>query len=299
MSQIVKPMLAGTCSSLDGLRYPVMATPKLDGIRCLVLLIDGKVQALSRNFKPIPNKFARSWLEQNCPPGFDGELMARDGTFQQTSSAIMSRDGEPDFVYKVFDYATDVGASYLQRMNALQQTARQSERIELVIPTQVGSVEALEGFESDCLSDGYEGVMVRDPAGPYKCGRSTEREGYLLKIKRFVDREAVVIGVEERMHNSNEATTDELGRTKRSSHKAGQIPMNTLGALIVRDMETGVEFRIGTGFDDVSRAMLWKIRDHLGGLIVSYKSQTTGVKVAPRFPIFRGFRSALPTFNQE
>ena len=47
------------------------------------------------------------------------------------------------------------------------------------------------------------------------------REGYLLKVKRFVDGEALVIGVTEPMHNANEAKTNELGRTARSHKKAG------------------------------------------------------------------------------
>ena len=57
--------------------------------------------------------------------------------------------------------------------------------------------------------------MVRTPDSPYKCGRSTEREAWLLKIKRFEDAEAVVLGTYEGMSNMNEAGVDAFGRTKR------------------------------------------------------------------------------------
>ena len=74
MSQITKPMLAVKATSLENIRYPVLASPKLDGIRGLPIP-DGKrgVSMVSRNWKPIPNNFVRTWLEMNVPAGLDGE----------------------------------------------------------------------------------------------------------------------------------------------------------------------------------------------------------------------------------
>lgn len=289
---LTKPMLAGKCTDIHKLRFPVLATPKIDGIRCLIILQNGQRRAVSRNFKPIPNHHVREWLEENCPVGYDGELIVPEGTFQQTSSAIMSRTGKPDFTYLVFDLVTDIGMGYDERMWNLEHEPTR-EHVDLVLPLEMQYPGQLEGFEQQCLRDGYEGVMVRSPDGRYKCGRSTEREGLLLKIKRFVDGEAVIFGVEELMHNANPAELDELGRTKRSSHKANQHPRGMLGALLVFDRETGVKFRIGTGFDEQSRRELWKMAVSLPGKIVKYKYQSTGVKEAPRFPVFLGFRSSL------
>src|SRR5690606_27777905 len=113
-------------------------------------------------------------------------------------------------------------------------------------------------------------------------GRSTAREGHLLKLKRFTDGEAVVIGFEELMHNANEATKDELGYTKRSTHADGKVPMGTLGALKVRDLTTGIEFSIGTGYTAAQRRKLWDARDTLVGKVVKYKHFEGGVKDAPR-----------------
>lgn len=47
----MKPMLAGKCEGLESLKYPVLVSVKLDGVRALV--IGGKV--MSRSLKPIPN----------------------------------------------------------------------------------------------------------------------------------------------------------------------------------------------------------------------------------------------------
>ena len=43
----------------------------------------------------------------------------------------------------------------------------------------------LADWEQRYLAQGYEGVMLRHPAGPYKPGRSTAREAWLLKLKRL------------------------------------------------------------------------------------------------------------------
>lgn len=92
------------------------------------------------------------------------------------------------------------------------------------------------------------------------------------------------------MHNDNEATTNELGHTARSGHQSGLRPANTLGALVVRDVESGVEFRIGTGFDQADRDSLWRAEGGVLGRIVKYKFFPVGVKEKPRHPVFLGFR---------
>ena len=53
------------------------------------------------------------------------------------------------------------------------------------------------------LDDGYEGLMLRAPDGPYKFGRSTVKENTLLKVKNFLDDEAEVIGFKEQTTNTN------------------------------------------------------------------------------------------------
>jgi len=131
--------------------------------------------------------------------------------------------------------------------------------------------------------------MVRNLKAPYKCGRSVE----LLKLKRFEDSEAEVIGATELLHNGNEATVSELGHTKRSSAKAGKFASGMLGALIVRDLYTQVEFEIGTGLSGKQRREFWQLHlaGKLCGRVVKYKHQEIGAKSKPRFPVFLGWRS--------
>lgn len=281
-----KPMLA-SAADLSKLRFPLLASPKIDGVRAVVK--DGIV--LSRSLKKIPNKWVQSVLAP-CE-GYDGELVVGSPTdancMQNTTSGVMSIEGTPGFSFYVFDRIDMPDAPYHKRR------IRLSGHNPFVLELEQNEMRTLDDvleYEQRMLGMGFEGLILRDPMGPYKYGRSTAREGYLLKVKRFEDSEFEVIGYEERQHNGNEATTNELGRTKRSSHKAGKSGLGDLGALVLRG--DGFTFNCGTGFDDATRKALWAIRDDgLIGRIAKVKHFPVGVKVAPRHPVFLGFRDPI------
>lgn len=283
----MRPMLASTASEV--IRLPALLSPKYDGIRCLI--IDGV--ACGRSLKPIPNKYIQQLFGRTEFNGLDGELVVGNPTardvFQTTSSGVMSIEGEPDVRFHVFDDFIETGG-FSRRLKTARRRIRKQEFMQEVHHHDVRMIRDMFKLESDYISMGYEGVMLRDPDGPYKHGRSTVKEGWLLKVKRFEDGEAKITGFKELMHNANEAKRNELGQLERSSHKAGKVGLNMLGALIVTDLKTGVEFDIGTGFTDAQRKTIWDERSSLTGKVVKYKSQPSGVKDKPRFPVFLGFR---------
>ncbi len=290
MANITKPMLAGRCFDTFKLQFPVWVTPKLDGIRCLKI----KGKALSRNFKPIPNISITEWIERLIPDNTDGELIIPGAPFNETTSVVMSEDKPGDAVfYYIFDYVKDeLTKPYVERMSDLKDLKIKGN-VKLVLPVLINTEKELSKFEHKCLEDGFEGIMIRTENSPYKCGRSTEREGYLLKLKRFEDSEAEITGVEEKQHNGNVAEKDAFGRSKHSSHKAGMVPMGVLGAFLVKDIKTGIDFKIGSGYNDEQRKDYWDNQKKLIGKVVTYKFQPYGVKEAPRFPVFKGFRSKI------
>lgn len=296
MTLITKPMLATPIKTIQDLTYPLMASPKIDGIRCLK--IDGQI--LSRTFKPIPNDFIRETLEKLLPDGVDGELLVGD-TFQDCTSGVMSKAGEPDFTYWIFDFVptgTLLETSYKDRVELLQETLAgiQGNRVVLVPQVVVNTPEELEALEEKYLAEGYEGVMVRDPEGRYKCGRSTLKEGLLLKIKRFQDSEARILDFVEMMQNNNEPELDAFGNIKRSTSKENKVPKGTLGKFIVEEVGKAgwtETFEVGTGLGLTQslRQEIWNDRDNYLGKIIKYKFQPHGGKDRPRIPIFLGFRS--------
>jgi DNA ligase-1 len=131
--------------------------------------------------------------------------------------------------------------------------------------------------------------MTRYIHGIYKHGRATSVSQELLKVKRFLDDEAIIEGFEELYRNENEATENAYGRTVRSSHQAGKVPADTLGALRVRN-SAGQSFSVGTGFDFATREEIWKNQAKYLGQRITYKYVKVGGYDVPRFPVFKGFR---------
>lgn len=284
---IEKPILSAKIEDTSILRFPLLGTPKFDGIRCCI--INGK--ALTRSLKPIPNLFIRKQIENVAIEGFDGEIMPKVDLFNKVQSAVMSRDGAPEFTYFVFDLVNNPNESYNIRTIKLEQCPL-LPNIEHVIPILIRNEEELLSYEIKCLKDGFEGVMLRTPGSPYKFGRSTLKQQYLMKLKRFDDAEAIVIGTFEQESNQNTAITDALGHTKRSSHQENKVPMNTLGGFTVKDLNTNVIFNVGTGrgLTKELRKEIWNKKETYIGKILKYKFQAYGTLNAPRSPIFIGFR---------
>lgn len=281
-----KPMLAAPVTDIELLSYPMLASPKLDGIRCII--IDGV--AYSRSLKPIPNEEIQKFFSSGKYDGFDGELICgphnAPDVFNRSTRGVMRRDARDDWAFYVFDWIR--GGLTIERMGIVEALPW-SERVRPVIQTTIGNVEALREYERVSLSQGFEGVMIRSMGGGYKYGRSTLKEGLLLKLKRFSDDEAMIIGVEYLMQNKNIAGVNELGYIERSTDARGMVPVDALGALIVRRAD-GVEFKIGSGFTESQRYTLWQNQNSILGKIVTYKHFEVGAKDKPRFPIFKGFR---------
>ena len=289
MNTKFKPLLA-VQADLNSLDYSDMwCSPKLDGVRAIV--IGGVV--MSRNLKPIPNKHVQIMFRDF--EFYDGELIAGNPTsksvYRDTASAVMSVDGTPDVTFFVFDHIETPDEDFNLRNARLDNAGD----VKVLPQHPIADKVDLENIESLYLEAGYEGVMLRKARGPnskYKFGRSTAKSQTLLKLKRFTDAEYEVVGFQERMHNGNEATVNALGHTERSSHKENKVGRGDLGALVCRTAD-GLEFNVGTGFDDELRRRVWDNREDLRGKLVKVKSFLIGVKDAPRFPVFISFRDEI------
>jgi DNA ligase-1 len=150
----------------------------------------------------------------------------------------------------------------------------------------------LDLFEKEAIEHGYEGIMIRDADGLYKCGRSGTKNPELQKVKRFVDSEFKIVGYEPKYHNANEAKINELGRTSRSTSKENLIALPELGALILEVPDgSGRTFSCGSGFTAMMRSQMWEAKDSLVGQYSTVKYFEVGMQEGiPRFPIFKGLR---------
>lgn len=304
-----RPMLAAKSTNanndLTGEAYlqklfprPMLLSPKYDGLRGIV----ASRTIYSRTMKPLPNHHVQNLFGLAELHGLDGEVIVGEPNApdvrRATMSGVMSHAGVPEARYFVFDY---LGAEfelqslpYRQRLRELQELVVKLEApITLVPQHSISTFEHFKLLEEHYLAKGYEGVILRDPAAPYKQGRSTKNEAGMVKVKRFLDAEAEVIGWVELLHNENEAEVDELGYTKRSTHQENKVESGLLGAFQVRDLETGVEFEVGGGFNAEQRWLFWRNREDYRGKVLTYKHFPIGRKDKPVQPIFLGFRDKI------
>lgn len=313
-----KPMLGVANNDFATMRYPRIASPKLDGWRCHV---HDDLVGMSKSNKPLRNKHtqaliaARPWLA-----GMDGELIVGKeygpGVINRTTSGVSAIEGTPDVRFFLFDCFIDQTEGFNVRLKRLPRRQAKKDKFVVIIEHKlINTPEEMEQYEAWCIENGYEGAMSAPFDAPYINKRSTVKEDILTKHKRYKDGEAKIIGCEEMEHNDNEATTNELGRTKRSSAKAGKRKAGILGAFVCE--RDGQVFTVGGGIELHDRAQFWA--NYTGqpteytkivvgqaktitvkpngpspvGEWCKYKSMTYGEKDAPRQPSFICLRDPI------
>lgn len=294
---IFKPMLAPGEDPMSfpdyfkKLRYPLLCSPKYDGIRCIVR----NGVCISRSGKILPSKQVQR--EFSKLEFFDGELIEGNPTdfdvYNRTQSHVMSEDKPGDLKFIVFDYTKDdiLHLPYYIREEQIEIPSNY-DNVFKIQQTLVENITELLDYERAILELGFEGIMMRDPVGKYKLGRGTFREGLIYKLKRFVDDEGLIIGFKEQMANKNVLEKDELGYAKRSTSKEHMLPADTLGNFIVE--WRGIELDIAPGnFDHVDRKYIWDNKEHYIDKFLKFRYFSHGIKDKPRFPRAIGFRDEM------
>jgi DNA ligase 1 len=288
-----KPTLASSVENESQIKFPVLVSHKLDGIRAMVQ--GGKL--VSRTLTDIPNINVQARFK-GLEEGLDGELISGDpclqGCMQRTNSIVMSDDKPAgDLRYHVFDKFSEL--PFIERLREAAIATIEHDYCVFVQHQAIDNIDDLNELTAAWLKEGHEGVMLRAPYGRYKQGRSSVNEGLLLRIKPMIDAEAVVVGTYELEHNANPATQDNLGHTKRSTCQANFVGLDSLGGFFVKGINgewKDVEFKCGTGVGLTQdlRKSLWKEKEKLVGRIIKYKYQKVGSKDKPRLPIWMGWR---------
>jgi len=288
-----KPLLSATLEHelIPHLNYPFIGSPKLDGIRCII----HNRQAVSRNLKPFRNAYIQECLKF-LPDGLDGELIVGEpnvgNVLNRTYSGVMSADGEPDFTFWVFDKYNESGG-FFARLENLSFFTKGSAKTKIVTHNWINSSTELQLFEQTALDNGYEGIMLRNPHGKYKFGRSTLSEAILMKLKRFTDGECVVVAVKEGVTNNNEQTMNALGHMERSKHQDNMVPSGQVGTILGKDCVTGEAYDVSPGrMTQDERIHYFKHPEKLIGRIIKHKSFDYGAVNTARFRTFQAFRDA-------
>lgn len=309
---MTKPMLAADWNE-SKVALPNGLQPKIDGVRGLHI-VGGLT---GRSLKKHANLYTTHFFSHQAFVGFDGEMAAGPETHpdlcRMTTSALSSIKGEPDITWHVFDYISYDTASlpYKLRYEILRQRVQRvkdlypalGKHLKLVPYFYVANLQQLEELDDSWLTEGYEGSIIRHPNGLYKAGRSTVREGGLLRIKRFIEEEAIVVSITEGQENGNDAVTNELGYTSRSSRQSNMVPNSMVGSLecvLVKDVEhkgkllflKGQQVTVSAGsMPHDERLLYFREPARIIGKVIKFKTFPKGVKDKPRFPTFQSIRA--------
>lgn len=306
----MKPSLAED-AILDKVKFPAICQPKLDGVRAMNL----KGTLTGRSLDPFEGYGITEYFSQPEFIGLDGEMIlgpdpSGDRLCSLTTGAMGRFKGVTemaDLHWWVFDLVTEatVGLPYKDRCMLLREKVKglNHSRIHLMPSCRVPNADELDQVIADHSNAGYEGTIIRNPEALYKEGRATKKNQELWRVKPWGDFEILVTGLTEGQKNENEAKTNTLGRTERSSAKAGMAPNGEVGSIqgtLVKDLvvnggaktiPAGTLITAGSGkLTQAEAAHLWQYPDEIVGHYVKVKTMTYGIKDLPRFPTFESLR---------
>lgn len=262
----------------------VIVQPKLDGIRCRAVYLNGEWVLVSSGehlITSVPHVIrdlndayhslgvSASWLNEDGNIEFDGELYAHGWPLEKING-ICSRhipDSESEGIsLHLFDTMGrwTLCADRIDSLRRVHDFFGEERAVRVVnsytiFPTE----ETINNSLTYHVDRGYEGIIIRNPSGLYERKRSAN----LLKFKPGRQDEYLIIGMQEEISESGN-------------------PKNALGALICQSGD-GKTFRVGTGFTRADREVLWDKRDELinSWAIVKYQ-QLTAANSVPRHAVF-------------
>ncbi len=229
-NKMVRPMLAqefdfskyekaGSSRSFK-IAFPAFIQRKYDGIRCLAYMKDGKVILESRTGEPfekfdllrneIATLFSKMSAEMRDQFYWDGELYTNDIPFNEISGLVRmtvkhAKPADIEKANKIHYYIYDCINLGNLEMNCKERYAFMDtyfkqftkkdipmiHRVETEVVEQPSDVKAKHDAY---VSDGYEGIMIRDMSGCYEVDK---RSKYLQKYKEFNENEFKIVGFHE------------------------------------------------------------------------------------------------------
>jgi DNA ligase-1 len=229
---------------------------KLDGIRAYW---NGKYLSTKKGYRiQTPDSFIRDF-----PPfALDGELWIDRGEFEMVQAIVLDDNPSKEWekvTYNIFEVPHAKG-SFLKRLDRAKEwfAKHQNRHVRIVKQHRCQNREELNRYLTKIVSQGGEGVIVKDPHARYSTGRSDK----ILKVKKYLDAEGKVISINP-------------GKGKFE---------NMMGSLSI-EMKNGKRFKLGSGFKKTDRINPPKI-----GSYVTFKYYGLTKKGIPKFASYMRVR---------
>lgn len=236
--------------------FPVICEPKLDGDRGIY--IDGNFYS-SNNKKIWGLDHITQHLKKLNAPLLDGELFIPKRPQNESSGILRSNTiKKPAIWYNIFD-APEIELYYKDRLLYCSIYDDTDSHIILTQSVEVNSLLKLNNYYAQCLNDGYEGIMIKNPFHYYQQGKISWD---WMKKKEIHSVDILIIDFVE---------------------GTGKY-INMLGYLIC--LYENKKVRIGYGFKDKERKEFWENRNKMKGKIIEvrYQNKTkNGIFRHPRF----------------
>ena len=289
----VRPMLAKTFDPAEykksgrafKIAFPAYLQRKYDGIRCISYLNNnGEVILESRKGIAFENfdllKDVLKKLFEKLPDNFyfDGELFTDEIDFEVISGLIRlqtqhaSKDDLKQidkikyYIYDFYD-GDNPNLTYEERLvflNTFFSEKKNQNKLLVNVPTIMAeNVNEVKNYHDIFVSEGFEGIMVRDKDGPYE---PNKRSKYLQKYKEIIEEEFKIIGF-------HDGTGDEK-------------------EMIIWECETkdGKQFSVRPkGTREIRKKLYKEGNKYIGSLLTVIFQEYTSDGI-PRFPVGKGVR---------
>lgn len=231
---VVKPMLAKQADKVtktDIFNKKWIASRKIDGLRCIIYLgDDGKLHTSSRGatnydsamFEILTHPTLIKLFKNNEGLMLDGECYHHGYTLQQINSIARTQKVAKDLeVLQFYWYdIVDLNNSFKDRLVRMKSIANELKeygseigwepdkifkenelRIQFVPQVEVSGWDNMMKLHNEYVSEGWEGLVIRDPEKPYKPnGRTND----MIKIKIYKDDCFKVVGKEAGLRGSED-----------------------------------------------------------------------------------------------
>ena len=293
---VVKPMLAKQADKVTKttiFNKTWIASRKIDGLRCIIYLgDDGKLHTSSRGatnydsamFEILTHPALIKLFKNNKGLMLDGEWYHHGYTLQQINSIARTQKVSKDLeVLQFYWYdIVDLNNPFKSRLAKMKSIAEELKeygseiswepdrmfkenelRIQFVPQVEVSGWDNMMKLHNEYVSEGWEGLVIRDPERPYKPnGRTND----MIKIKVYKDDCFKVIGKEAGLRGSEDM-------------------------VFIMEMPDGRTFKAKPFGDREQKEEYWinfdkKYKGHIGECKFFYYSDD-GIPLQPAFKAFR------------